>query len=207
MLWVKRTAQCWVAGRFQPASLPTESPSHMARTVAGGTAMHPQSISSLRSRCRHSRWWISHCRWEPMSTFLRSLRSRSITTLHRYCGRSDSCPALSPTEQVSLIHARSLPTPLPPTTHASPWSFSHATPQLHGPPVAGSGLHHLLAGSPTAQAESSFLAYRWVVHLRLLPTPSCDDAVTIGYRPESVCLRRPFTPLTTRALRRTSAGF
>src|SRR5271168_363601 len=50
------------------------------------------------------------------------------------------------------------------------------------------GLRHFLAGSPRQQAESSL---RWLieisrycgldVRLRLLPTPSHDDAVTVSY--------------------------
>ena len=68
------------------------------------TVMHSQSISSLLSRCRHSRWCDSHFESTPTSTFLRSLRSRPVTALRRYYGRSDSYPALSPTGQVSLIH-------------------------------------------------------------------------------------------------------
>ena len=100
----KRTTQSRVTGRFQPASVPTESHSHVARTEMGGTALHSQSNSSLLSRYRHSRWWNSHHSSVPTSTFLRSLRSRPVTTLLRYYGRSDSCPALIPTGQVSLIH-------------------------------------------------------------------------------------------------------
>ena len=34
-----------------------------------------------------------------------------------------------------------------------------------------------------------------VIHLRLLPTPPRGDAVTIGYRPESVYLKRTSTSL------------
>src|SRR5882672_1118823 len=52
-------------------------------------------------------------------------------------------------------------------------------------------------------AESSFLSYGLVVHLLLLPTPPLGDAVAFGYRPESICLKRTYTSLTSRALRRT----
>ncbi|MEB2309828.1 MAG: hypothetical protein OZ917_11070, partial [Candidatus Brocadiaceae bacterium] len=53
-----------------------------------------------------------------------------------------------------------------------------------------SGLRHSLAGSPLQQAESSssFLRqsqdkfYGLAFHLSLLPTPSHDDTVTVGYR-------------------------
>src|SRR6266704_6273839 len=52
-------------------------------------------------------------------------------------------------------------------------------------------------------AESSSLSYGLVVHLLLLSTPPRGDAVAVGYRPESVCLKRTFTSPTTRAFRRT----
>jgi hypothetical protein len=38
----------------------------------------------------------------------------------------------------------------------------------------------------------------------LLPTPPRDGAVTVGYRPESVCLEWTFTTLFVYAFRRTS---
>ena len=79
----------------------------------------------------HSRW-LALCRQEAdPSTFLRSLRSRPITTLPRYYGGSDSCPRGSsslpgegfPTsryEQVSLIHVSGPPIIPSPTTRCAP---------------------------------------------------------------------------------------
>jgi len=76
---------------------------------------------------RHSRQWkFCSCLHAP-STSLRALRSIPITGLHRYYGRSDSCPAGSSVpyrqhehrlcpEQVSLLHAPELPIPPSPTT-------------------------------------------------------------------------------------------
>src|SRR4030095_11712918 len=52
-------------------------------------------------------------------------------------------------------------------------------------------------------AESSSLSYGLVVHLQLLPTTHRCVAVAVGYRPESACLKRTFTSLTTCAFRRT----
>jgi hypothetical protein len=100
--------QCRDADRFRSASLATEGHPHVEFSLRVVTVMHSQSISSLLSRCRHSRWCGSHFESTPTSTFLRSLRSRPVTALLRYYGRSDSCPALSATRQVSLIHARGL---------------------------------------------------------------------------------------------------
>jgi len=77
-------------------------------------------------------------------------------------------------------------------------SLSHVTPQLIESPVA-SGLG--FAFTPQArqlwQAESSSLSYRWTVRLLLLPTPSHDDAVAVGYRPENVYLEGTYTPLSS----------
>jgi len=53
-------------------------------------------------------------------------------------------------------------------------------------------------------AESSSSSYRLAVLLQLLPTPPHGDAVTFGYRPESICLKRTFTSLSGCAHRRTS---
>jgi len=43
-------------------------------------------------------------------------------------------------------------------------------------------LRHVLAGSSQRPAETGSLYYRPTVRLRLLPTPSHDDAVSFGYR-------------------------
>jgi len=57
-----------------------------------------------------------------------------------------------------------------------------------------SGLRHSLAGSLLQQAESSLLTYGLAFHLPLLLTPSHDDAVTVGYRAESVFPEGDFRP-------------
>ena len=56
----------------------------------------------------------------------------------------------------------------------------------------GSRLHHWVAGSSVAQAESSSLSYGWIVHLRLLSTPPLGNAVTFSYELESVWLGKDF---------------
>ncbi|MCK4392805.1 hypothetical protein KAX17_07850, partial [Candidatus Bipolaricaulota bacterium] len=50
----------------------------------------------------------------------------------------------------------------------------------------------------------AFVSYGLVSHLPLLPTPPHDGAVTVGYRPESVCLERTRTSLTSHPAGRTS---
>src|SRR3989441_13320738 len=83
-----------------------------------------------------------------------------------------------------------------------PSSLCHATPQRHGCP-RGSDFALGMQARQTCPAESSSSSYGLVVHLLLLPTPPPGDAVAFSFRPESVCLKRTFTSLTTRALRRT----
>ena len=144
-----------------------------------------------------------------------SLRSTPVTALHRYYGRSDSCPAalrllarmntgLHP-GQVSLIHAHILPDhsvsnhPVAPRrrflTLPLSATASHVAECL--------GFAIALQARRACPAESSSSSYGLVVHLLLLPTPPRGDAVTVGYRPESVCLKRTCTSLDGRASRRT----
>ena len=51
--------------------------------------------------------------------------------------------------------------------------------------------------------RNGFDNYGLLVHLLLLSTPPRGDAVTFGYRPECVCLKRTCTSLTKNAYRRT----
>jgi hypothetical protein len=136
-------------------------PVPLATMVPGGSARgHSRRCRLLRS---------SH----SPSTFLRSLRSRPVTALPRYYGRSDSCPphsktlrrnACSTCGQVSLIHAFSLPTILSPTTSGGSALPGHVTPRQVEPrllPYGNPGLRHCTAGSPpsASRIEFSFLSY------------------------------------------------
>jgi len=145
------------------------------------------------------------------STFLRSLRSTPVTELHRYYGRSDSCLLGSSGpwsmnsdsfhKQVSLIHASGLP------DHSVSKHLTHSRRRFSRYPSAprASLFRWVLDFAFRTQArhlrpaESSLLSYGLVVHLLLLPTPPRGDAVAVGYRPESVYLKRTFTSPTTRA--------
>src|SRR3989449_2636512 len=129
------------------------------------------NLSSLRSRFRHSRWFVFRRSVPHRSTSLRSLRSRPVTALHRSYERSDSWPPGSSTlpsmntgsryGQVSLIHALDIPIPPPPTTPRPPASLCHATPQLAGSPaIRGSRLRHSLAGSPVLAGRIEFVILR-----------------------------------------------
>src|SRR5271167_4953458 len=103
-------------------------------------------------------------------------------------------PAEAPTSPGHVTRRRVEPRP-----HPTTGSF----------PNGNSGLRHCTAGSPphAGRIEFSFLPY-WeasyglVVHLLLLPTPSHDDAVAVGYR-FTLNLERTFTSPAKCALGRT----
>ncbi len=106
------------------------------------------------------------------STFLRSLRSLSITRVPRYYGRSDSCRpgssapcgsmnTVSGSRQVSLIHVSDLPIPPSPTTPQSLDADFARYPSSHRVPHSrGSRLHLSLAGSPTLTGRIEFVILR-----------------------------------------------
>ena len=159
---------------------------------------------------RHSRWFCFtlRCSVRHVSTFLRSLRSIPITGFLRYYPRSDSCRAgssvpywphehRSVSRQVSLLHAHELPSSPSPTTLAPP-SGRFCTLPLSSPGLpphpAGQDFTFASQAHRAALAESSSLSYGFPVHLRLLSTPPPGDAVTFGYKLESVLLDRDFHP-------------
>ena len=72
-----------------------------------------------------------------------------------------------------------------------------------GLPLRGQGFTSGSQARRVRQAESSSSSCGLVSHLRLLPTPPLGDAVTFGYRPESVCLKRTCTSLNVCARGRT----
>ncbi len=125
--------------------------------------------SSLLSPIRHSRWDCRHRSALFESTFLRSLCSISVTRLHRYYGRSDSCcPALRDLvhelrlfpQQVSLIHASVLP------DHSVSKHLMHRCCRFITLPfsstafLCGSRLRPWLAGSSIAPGRIEFVILR-----------------------------------------------
>ena len=105
------------------------------------------------------------------STFLRSLRSRPVTALPRYYGRSDSCSpgssassgmnTVSTSKQVSLIHVSGLPIIPSPTTLCAPDAAFTRYPSARRASLRlGSGLRLSLAGSPTAPGRIEFVILR-----------------------------------------------
>ena len=139
------------------------------------------------------------------STFLRPFAPRALP---RFITTMDALTPdrLSADGQVSLIHARILPIVPPPTTPCRPRLALTRYPSADGLPVSGSGLRHFPAGSPRHKAESRSSSCGPIIHLLLLPTPPRDDAVAVGYRPESACLEGTSTLLYARAFRRTGTG-
>jgi len=165
-------------------TLKSEHTAEGPRVVCSQTRQHgkPTMQSALRRALaekaltalafRHSRQFgLCSLPYRP-STSLRSLRSIPITELHRYYGRSDSCPAGSSValrqlehrlcaRQVSLLHAPELPIPPSPTTPRLSTPLLHVTPQLvECPDLLGSKLHHFPAGSPALVGRIEFVILR-----------------------------------------------
>ena len=149
--------------------------------------------------------------------FPASLCSTGVTRLPRYYGRSDSCSAgslaavrlnssLSFSEQVSLINAQSLPdhsVSNHPTWHSRRFNTLPLSAAITR--SRRFRLRHWLAGSPFTSGRIEFVILRTDRSPPAASHPaSRTDAVAVGYRPESVYLKRTFTSLTLRALRRTS---
>ena len=132
----------------------------------------PEEESPTGLAPRHSRW-LALCLLAPdPSTFLRSLRSRPITALLRYYGRSDSCPhgssslpgegfAASRNEQVSLIHVPGLPVIPSPTTRCAPGTaFPRYPSARRASHIYRSGLRLSLGGSPVTPGRIEFVILR-----------------------------------------------
>jgi hypothetical protein len=172
-------------------------------------------VSALWSRCRHSRRWLfrrcGHCEsisLRPFAprTLLRFVATmNALTPVRRFLTSPRECKASVGSGQVSLCHVSGLLTIPSPVTHRSPRSLLHATPQLRGLPTrVGLGFVIGLQTRRPARPNRVYLRYGLVVHLLLLPTSSLEDAVTFGYRPESVYLKRTYTSLAKHTYRRTN---
>ena len=118
---------------------------------------------------------------------------------------SGSMNAVSVRQQVSLIHVFDLPIPPSPTTpQALDTDFPRYPSSRRVSLCYGSRLHLSLAGSPTLTGRIEFVILRMDRSPPAAPHPaSRTDAVAVGYRPESVCLKRTFTPPIKHAFRRT----
>ncbi len=112
----------------------------------------------------------------PISTWL---RSGLLASCIKPSDRSASNHLLPPLG-LGLVLPESLPRDLPTA------SLSRTT--------ASVGLRHYLAGSPRQPAESSSSSCGPVVHLQLLSTPSHEDAVTFGYKIQTI-FRQGLSPV------------
>ena len=108
-------------------------------------------------------------------------------------------------EQVSLIHVSDLPTPPSPTTpQALDVDFARYPSSRRVSCLRRSRLHHFPAGSPTLTGRIEFVILRMDRSPPAAPHPaSRTDAVAVGYRPESVYLKRTSTSPIKHAFRRT----
>ena len=135
-----------------------------------------------------------------------ALRSTGITRLRHYYDCSDFCTTLN--------HRTDLPASrLWPSNHSVSKIPMLSLSRFNTLPISaerlpkGSRLRQWLAGSPEHQAETSSSSYPGApgaVHLRLLPTPPHDDAVTFDYGPENAYPKGTHTPQTKHAHRRTN---
>jgi hypothetical protein len=169
-------------------------------------------LSGLRRPLRHFRRSSFRDLCPHKSTFLPPFTPRPLWRFHATMDAlTPAGPALlrAPprmntvlrTQQVSLLHVPGLPDHSVSNHPRRPTAALTRHPSARRVP---SRLRHLLAGSPTALAESSSSSYGLVVHLLRLPTPPRGDAVAVGYRPQSVCLKWTCTTPTRYAHRRTS---
>src|SRR5512134_3895701 len=113
---------------------------------------------------------------------------------------------LSPTMgQVSLIHVSDLPIPPSPTTpQALDADFARYPSSRRVSRLRRSRLHPFPAGSPTLTGRIEFVILRMDRSPPAALHPaSRTDAVAVGYRPESVYLKRTSTSPITHAFRRT----
>ena len=192
----------------RPVSLATVVPAwvarrHLRRCRLRRSLLVPSTFPSLRS-----------------GQALRSLRSRPITALPRYDGRSDSCPsgpgALpsglgtgSFSGQVSLIHALGLPTIPSPPAGASPVRLRTPSRPRPGRPRSFSeaGLRSSSAGSPFRVSRIEFVILRTrrsppaALH-PVLRRRSCRRVTVWRW----LVLERTFTSLTKCAFRRTDSS-
>ena len=109
--------------------------------------------------------------------------------------------------QVSLIHVSDLPIPPSPTTpQALDVDFARYPSSRRVSHCRGSRLHLSLAGSPTLTGRIEFVILRMDRSPPAAPHPaSRTDAVAVGYRPESVYLKRTSTSPIKHAFRRTGS--
>jgi hypothetical protein len=156
---------------WSPVALMTKAVNmHRVCAVSSCHALIPW-LSPIRLALGHSHRSVFCQPHVNASTSLCSLRSRPITALPRYYGRSDSCPPSSSAlasvntsscyGQVSLIRALDLPIPPPPTTALSlDIAFTRYPSARRVSRSRGSRFHLTPAGSPTQTGRIEFVILR-----------------------------------------------
>ena len=180
----------------------------------------PGQDSHRLSPFGHSRGWKPISHKSPASTFLRPFAPRALP---RFLATMD---ALTPARLALRTHSKGNEhQPLSGQVsllHTARPSMHSVTKHLTRPTIAfvllaqrdrlpgnrsdgfalsapGSGLRFESASSSQRTAESCSSSYGLHIHLRLLPTPPHDDAVTFGYR-ERASPGRGLAPLRSRLL-------
>jgi len=162
----------WIARQRTPRIDSSETRQHGESTMT--SVLHRALVEKAPTglALRHSRQWFFYSSPGSPSTSLRSLCSIPITGLHRYYGRSDSCPVGSSvalwqhehrlcSEQVSLLNAPELPIPPSPTTRQSLDVAFARYPSAHRVSQSpGSRLPLSLAGSPALAGRIEFVILR-----------------------------------------------
>ena len=165
----------------------------------------------------HYRRFVFRRHGLAVSTFLRPVAPRPLRRFFATMGALTPAP-VSVQTQVSLLHVTA-PSDHSVPRHHMPTCRRLVTQSLsrleHGCPsgtsAAGFPLFGRVWASPILRRLASthgrigFLSYGLVVHLLLLPTPSRDDAVAVGFRPKCEHLAGTRTPLTQYARSRTEA--
>jgi hypothetical protein len=132
------------------------------------------------------------------------LCSTPITALLGSYGDSDSSGVSLALSEVSPLHlTRPSRAILPPTTQRPPTVAFARYPSARWISPRGDQASPFPSRLAEASGRIEFGSCGLAPHLRVLPTPPHGDAVPVGYRPESVCLKRTCTSLNVCARGRT----
>ncbi len=192
-----RQTPCQTVGTIFLLPLPCSRAVNMRTVQTHGFDPSPNAsdLSGLLSQ-RHCRRLVLPGAWSFVIHLPGALRSTGVTRLPRYYGSSDSCPTPSSRTGLSASwiwpsdHSASNHLVAPPIAFARYPSASTASGSLR------SGLRHWQQARQTTRPNRVHFRCGLAVRLPMLPTPPRGDAVSFGYRPENVYLKRTCTPLS-----------
>jgi hypothetical protein len=143
----------------------------------------------------------------PLRGFLATMDALTPAGPGSSAPSSGSLNTVSMNRQGSLIHVSDLPIPPSPTTpQALDADFPRYPSSRRVSHSRGSRLHLFPAGSPTLTGRIEFVILQMDRSPPAAPHPaSRTDAVAVGYRPESVYLKRTSTSPIKHAFRRTGS--